>query len=393
MKSSRSVLLFAFLSLAAALLLTGCMANVYTPTAGDAPQMSAEEARGKVMSLTGRSIYVNKTEYRIKEIKIQPESVEFTSFRAFLGIETSRNVKTLRFKDLVGVTNQMTYFLSFTDQTFINIGLDRDEAVSIAQAFYVLGKISGDKPASGAPSHAYTPKVDPAAEAAFPEIARMYREAQVKPELPEEARRYAVQGDFAVEKKNPVAAIDRYSDALKVAPWWPEGHLKRGRILAEIDQYNEAIAEMKKFLQLAPDTKEAREAQDNIYKWESAGTLSPPKTPSEQAGQGQADEADILTGVITGGNFAKGIGFSNPNVRLMVTSDNGEETMIYVRSDSKVFETGGNQIDYLETMRGKGRKVKIKYFIIKDGTGGDPNRSDFAYQIGHKGVVWLRFLN
>jgi tetratricopeptide (TPR) repeat protein len=126
----------------------------------------------------------------------------------------------------------------------------------------------------------YTLKTDPAAEAAFPEVARKYRETPVKPELPEEAHKYAVQGDFAIEKKNLPVAIDRYTDALKIAPWWPEGHLKRGQLLAEIELYDAAIADMKKFLLLAPEAKEAREAQDNIYKWESAGTLTASKGQS-----------------------------------------------------------------------------------------------------------------
>jgi len=131
----------------------------------------------------------------------------------------------------------------------------------------------------------YSLKTDPAAEAAFPEVARKYREMPAKPELSEEAHKYVVQGDFAIEKKNLPVAIDRYTDALKVAPWWPEGYLKRGQLLAGIELYNAAIADMKKFLLLAPDTKEAREAQDNIYKWESASNLAVPKSTTPGGGE------------------------------------------------------------------------------------------------------------
>jgi len=116
-------------------------------------------------------------------------------------------------------------------------------------------------------------------------------------------------------------------------------------------------------------------------------------TIQKQAQIEQIAKADTFIGTVTGGNFAKGIGFSNPNVRLNVTSESGEQVFFYVRSDSKVFDASGNPINYLEAIRGKGKKIQIQYFIIKDGTGGEPGRSDFAYEIGQKGVLSMRFLN
>jgi hypothetical protein len=106
----------------------------------------------------------------------------------------------------------------------------------------------------------------------------------------------------------------------------------------------------------------------------------------------QNAKADTYTGIVTGGNFAKGVGFSNMNVKLEVTADNSDKTIFFVRSDSKVIDASGKQIDYLEAFRSKDKKVEIKYFIITDATGGDPSRSDFAYEIGQKGVRELRFL-
>jgi hypothetical protein len=122
---------------------------------------------------------------------------------------------------------------------------------------------------------------------------------------------------------------------------------------------------------------------------------SQPNVPTvqTQAQMGQIAKADTFIGTITGGNMAKGIGFSNLNVKINVTSESGEQAFFYVRSDSKVFNASGNPINYLEASRGKGKKVQIHHFIIKDGTGGKPGRSDFAYEIGHKGVLSLRFLN
>jgi hypothetical protein len=106
----------------------------------------------------------------------------------------------------------------------------------------------------------------------------------------------------------------------------------------------------------------------------------------------QNAKADTFIGTVTGGNFAKGVGFSNMNVKLEVTADNSDKAIFFVRSDSKVIDAGGKQIDYLEAARSKDKKVEIKYFTITDATGGDPSRSDFAYEIGQKGVCELRFL-
>jgi hypothetical protein len=116
-------------------------------------------------------------------------------------------------------------------------------------------------------------------------------------------------------------------------------------------------------------------------------------TAPTQAQQERIAEAGTFIGTVTGGNMAKGVGFSNLNVKLEVTADNGDKTIFYVRSDSKVIDASGKQIDYLEASRTKGKKVEIKYFTITDATGGDPSRSDFAYEIGQKGVLLLSILN
>jgi hypothetical protein len=100
----------------------------------------------------------------------------------------------------------------------------------------------------------------------------------------------------------------------------------------------------------------------------------------------QNAKADTYTGTVTGGNFAKGVGFSNMNVKLEVTADNSDKAIFFVRSDSIVIDASGKQINYLEAARTSGKKVKIEYFTITDATGGDPSRGDFAYEMGQKGV-------
>jgi len=111
-----------------------------------------------------------------------------------------------------------------------------------------------------------------AARQSFEAVARQYRDAPVKPAFPEEARRFKVQAEAAVAQKNFPAAADRYADALKVAPWWPEGHFNRALILGETGRHRKAIDEMKRYLALVPDAPDARAAQDKIYEWEASAS-------------------------------------------------------------------------------------------------------------------------
>lgn len=98
--------------------------------------------------------------------------------------------------------------------------------------------------------------------------AARYRTLAIKPALPEEARRYKVQAEAAINRKSFAEAADLYRNALKIAPWWPEGHYNRALILGETGGYRNAIGEMKKYLMLVPGAEDAQAAQDKIYEWE-----------------------------------------------------------------------------------------------------------------------------
>jgi tetratricopeptide (TPR) repeat protein len=111
--------------------------------------------------------------------------------------------------------------------------------------------------------------VDPAQEAAFERAAQSYRNAQVKPQLPEEAVKYKVQAELAVQQKRFDDAVDLYDQALGIAPWWPAGHYNRGLILGELQDYQGGIRALQKYLKLEPDASNARAVQLRIYQWES----------------------------------------------------------------------------------------------------------------------------
>lgn len=111
-------------------------------------------------------------------------------------------------------------------------------------------------------------KVSQADEAKFMAAAQQYQGMAVKPALPEEARRFAVQAQGAVQENDFSGAANYFKQALDVAPWWPEGHYQRAILLSGVDDYGGAIAEMKRYLVLAPNAQNARAAQDKIYDWE-----------------------------------------------------------------------------------------------------------------------------
>lgn len=105
-------------------------------------------------------------------------------------------------------------------------------------------------------------------EEPFQAALHAYQSAAIKPELPESARKYKVQADSAVRDKDFAGAVNLYGQALKIAPWWPEGHFNRALVFGEMKEYDAAIIEMNRYLALVPYASNARAAQDKIYDWE-----------------------------------------------------------------------------------------------------------------------------
>lgn len=105
-------------------------------------------------------------------------------------------------------------------------------------------------------------------EVRFEKVAKAYREAQPKPAFPESARKLKVQAESALREKDFKDAQSLYRQALDLVPWWADGRYNRALILGELKDYREAMVEMKRFLVLAPDSPDARAAQDRIYEWE-----------------------------------------------------------------------------------------------------------------------------
>ncbi len=105
-------------------------------------------------------------------------------------------------------------------------------------------------------------------DVAFREVVRSYRSMATKPDLSEAARRYKVQAEGAVRDNDLDGAAEYYEKAIDVAPWWPGGHFNRALVLSQTGEFSDAIAEMKRYVELVPDAPDVRDAQDKIYDWE-----------------------------------------------------------------------------------------------------------------------------
>lgn len=113
------------------------------------------------------------------------------------------------------------------------------------------------------------------ADAAFTELARVYRELPEKPALTEEGRRHLVQANTHLQAKRYDEALAAYALLIQTNPWWPEAFYNRAHVLANRQRYEPAIRNMRRYLQLVPAAANARTAQDRIYEWESNQQAAP----------------------------------------------------------------------------------------------------------------------
>lgn len=101
----------------------------------------------------------------------------------------------------------------------------------------------------------------------FEARAEVCRAGAASFELPESAREFKVRAENAVVEKRFVDAVEAYDRGLQLAPCWPQGHFNVALVLGEVNTFGLAIEEMDRYLLLAPDATNARQAQDKIYAW------------------------------------------------------------------------------------------------------------------------------
>jgi tetratricopeptide (TPR) repeat protein len=89
------------------------------------------------------------------------------------------------------------------------------------------------------------------------------------PTLPEEARRYFIEGNTLVKAAKGATgyglALDSYRQCLLIAPWWAEAYNNYAVALELAGQFDEAVNALKLYIAANLNEGELRKAQDKIY--------------------------------------------------------------------------------------------------------------------------------
>jgi tetratricopeptide (TPR) repeat protein len=128
------------------------------------------------------------------------------------------------------------------------------EATAFANALYVLKRGAGT--------------AERAAEAAFAASAKKYCEMPVKSPLPENVKRCRIMAEDAINNKEFEKAVNYYEQGLEIKPLWPEGQFNAALLYGELKDYENAALHMKRYLELVPNARDAREAREKVYLWE-----------------------------------------------------------------------------------------------------------------------------
>ena len=101
----------------------------------------------------------------------------------------------------------------------------------------------------------------------FQAQAAVWRAAAAKPAMPESAREHQVLAEYAFKEKDTDKAIREYSAALEIFPTWPEGQFNLATLAGEKKFYETAVLHMKEYLELVPESSDAKAAKDSVIIW------------------------------------------------------------------------------------------------------------------------------
>ena len=122
--------------------------------------------------------------------------------------------------------------------------------------------------------------------AAFSVAAKAWRENPAKPPLSPEVERLRQLAEKALDEQNIDAAVSNYEKGLELQPMWPEGWYSLGLLYAQQGNYAGASKCMRRYLELAPDAPDAKEAREQLAAWEmkrSEGANAQPAAQGQPA--------------------------------------------------------------------------------------------------------------
>lgn len=100
-------------------------------------------------------------------------------------------------------------------------------------------------------------------------IIKLVQTMKPAPVVPEDARRYFIEGNAllkaAKDQKGYGLAIDAYRQCLLIAPWWAEALYNYAVALDLANQFDEGMNALKLYIATNPGGEDSRKAQDKIY--------------------------------------------------------------------------------------------------------------------------------
>ena len=102
----------------------------------------------------------------------------------------------------------------------------------------------------------------------FPQAAAAWRALAPKPPVPEEVRAQRLLAEAAFKEGKLGKALYHYESGVELHPVWSEGRFNAALIAAELNFYNEAVEQMRAYLELTPDSPDAQSARDQIVIWQ-----------------------------------------------------------------------------------------------------------------------------
>lgn len=116
-------------------------------------------------------------------------------------------------------------------------------------------------------------------------IIKLAEEIKPVPVVPENAREPFVMGATVLKRANDPAgaskAVDLFSQALNIAPWFADAYYNRAVAREAAGQFESAIDDLKLYLEFKLTDAERREAQDKIYALKAVAQLASAKKAEE----------------------------------------------------------------------------------------------------------------
>ncbi len=131
-------------------------------------------------------------------------------------------------------------------------------------------------------------------------IIKLSTSIKPAPAIPENAREPFVMGATVLKKASDPAgaskAVDLFTQALTIAPWFADAYYNRAMAREAAGQYEPAIGDLKLYLGFKLTDAERREAQDKIYSLKADAQLaSTKKAEQDKIASAEAAKRDVIT--------------------------------------------------------------------------------------------------